>query len=416
MRSHAPQDAILSEKQIESDIEPSRRILHRRATLPKLTGVEDEHTHFDRRQSILDDGQVIDPADIGFAVTSGSNFLKRRSRSAGALHALSQVQTRPSPIPWKQERRRSDEIRYWRASVTASPATNDPQQTFSNNHGQPAIANPTHETTCLSEAQSVDHDTSRPEDSNSIPGRISDTGKSFHFGGLTVTVDDGGEKGSIEERVVSLEVKLIDLEYTVSRLQSSSTTGQSESSTYMLGHESTTLSNQSHHNSDAATNLSVSTQPTTVSLFSPLDEHAAQQKQHAEVDDVIRGPLRVSTSTGSRPRNSLDTLTIDHLNSLIGLIRREQAARHRLEDQVVELQREFKSLRLQLLPSSGPSTPYATPYAAHSGWSHTQPGRIFDDSETDDGFQEIYETPTEFTGRGVYEGGVMVGRGEGIAF
>ena len=401
LRSHAPLDAIPLDKH---DIEPPRRILHRRATLPKLTGADDEYPHIDRRQSILDNGQMIDPADIGFAVTSGSNFLKRRSRSASALYATTQIPIRPSPIPWKQERRRSDGIRYWRASVTPSPATNDPQQTLSNDHAQVTITKLKQETTRLSEAQS----TLRPGDSNPIPERTSDTGKSFHFGGVTAAFD-GEERGSVEERVVTLESKLIDLEYLVSKLQSSSITGRPESPTYMLGHESTTLSNQSHHNSDAATNLSVSTQPTTISLFSPSDE---QPRQHTEVDSTSRVPLRVSTSAGARPRNSLDTLTIDHLNSLIGLIRREQAARHRLEDQIVELQREFKSLRLQLLPSSGPGTPYAT----HNGWDHAQPGRIFDDSETDDGFQEIYGTPTEFNGRGVYEGGVLHGRGEGIAF
>lgn len=60
----------------------------------------------------------VEERDIGLAVTSGSNP-KRRSRSAGALRDIGKGH------PDSSGRRRSDEIRYWRASIEERPMSGE---------------------------------------------------------------------------------------------------------------------------------------------------------------------------------------------------------------------------------------------------------------------------------------------------
>ena len=60
----------------------------------------------------------VEEREIGLAVTSGSNP-KRRSRSAGALRDIHKLQAESS------NRRRSEEIRYWRASTEERPMSGD---------------------------------------------------------------------------------------------------------------------------------------------------------------------------------------------------------------------------------------------------------------------------------------------------
>ncbi|KAI9714478.1 MAG: hypothetical protein M1820_000439 [Bogoriella megaspora] len=65
-----------------------------------------------------DSAVPVEERDIGLAVTSGSNP-KRRSRSAGALRDMNKLRADDAG------RRRSDEIRYWRASVGERPLSGE---------------------------------------------------------------------------------------------------------------------------------------------------------------------------------------------------------------------------------------------------------------------------------------------------
>ncbi|KAF2272525.1 uncharacterized protein EI97DRAFT_208149 [Westerdykella ornata] len=110
MNVNAPQQASPPHNYISFD-RPSLETMGRRATLPNILH---HHTVAGQDDAADPEPPQHDGRQIGIALssppqTSHSIQSKRRSRSAGALRDL--ARNRPSV-----ERRRSDEIRYWRAS------------------------------------------------------------------------------------------------------------------------------------------------------------------------------------------------------------------------------------------------------------------------------------------------------------
>ena len=102
-------------------VEPTPRL--RRASLPSvvLDGAERDALRTAIGQNQYEgDVTLEDEKYFGLAVTSGSNP-KRRSKSADALYDAARAH-RMSPIQWRQWRRRSDEIQYWRDSIGAEQA------------------------------------------------------------------------------------------------------------------------------------------------------------------------------------------------------------------------------------------------------------------------------------------------------
>jgi hypothetical protein len=405
--SHAPFD-ISGSKDIEADGRTERTGRPRRATLPSIVGTpEPFDSSFPPRQSIS--GQI-DPANIGYAVTSGSNP-RRRSRSADAYY--NSKSHRMSPIQWRQQRRRSDEIRYWRASIDPVPNVKvvEDEKEVPEPELPEAVPVEDHEEDEIEEKQVHEDDSEKEEDNR-------DT---FDFGVFASTIQQE-ENISMEERMMTVEVKLMDLEYAIAKLQPPTllsvpeATPQPESS--RQGRLTPSSAYKSQLGSDITTNGSISTQPTNPSLISPPStnrttddpfiESKARPMSTATMKKDFQPISPVQSERNYDKRNSITNLTIDHFTSLIGLIRREQAARHRLEDQIVELQREISRLKQQYSPTG-------VGYARPKVWASSRRMPSYEDTtSTDDGYQDVYETPVEQ--RREYEGAIFPSPSEGEAF
>ena len=398
-------------KEPDSQAVFERRTRPRRATLPSViitTTERDEILgglspgHEDTTaQSVLDD-------NIGFAITSGSNP-KRRSKSVEGLYSLARSQ-QLSPLPWQTKRRRSEEIQYWRNSVISSPS--------------PLIPDESHDALEQIEEKPANEAKSLQHEGGHSQGKEEDQVErsTFDFGLLATAIHDQEQVG-LEERVVTVEVKLMDLEYAISKLQRRTPSpieasskadlpsskpkqrpepvvrpfrglASASSSESVSDVDSQERSNHSHNR--IRTSHSFSTGSPKERKSRPISAATTvRPRGHPQ------NPPSPAETTNSRhvKRGSLTAITTDHYATLVSLLRREQTARARLQEQVNELQ-----LQVQQLLSS-------TPQLANESWLHHsyQPskpnhsggyqghGTEYDETDTDDGYGEVYETPTEQT-------------------
>lgn len=259
--------------------------------------------------------QSINTRDIGFAVTNGSHP-KRRSRSVGAY---TDSNHRMSPIQWRQQRTRSDDFSYYRESVVEPGKTQtEPNAT----EATPDIAT----------------ETTAPE---------GDFNFELQEGGL-----EGQERIGLEERLVTLEIKLMDLEYLLSRVQAGSTISTIQEP--KGGHnrqdsvETYTSSGAQSVPNSSLPGLGQSFSPSSSSVFRGGDQMrngrpnsiATTLKPSANLQ---ANSFRNSTVDYSK-RSSLSGLTIEHYSTLVTLVRHEQTARMRLEEQVTHLQQRVDAL------------------------------------------------------------------------
>ena len=387
----------------------------RRASLPSVilkssALAAQQETETEQERNLLG-VETTDDANIGFAVTSGSNP-RRRSRSADAFYDASKGH-RMSPIQWRQWRRRSDEIKYWRDSVAESPAL-----TSKLHDDEIALKEEAGETGVTTDA-TVDEE----------GDAIRDT---FDFGVLASSMQER-ENISMEERVVTLEVKLMSLEYAISKLQAQPPSPAGSTSQYLqptLGMRNTSVDSEPPATSSPSKFLgqsyvsSIESQSTQPTSHSSNEFHQQRKLRPISNAPTIRPQRAASPATSdkerkARNRTSITSLTIDHYTTLIGLIRREQAARIRLEDQVSELQQQLISFQYPPPPHSRSQVLRwkGNPYVQNSSEAlDLQSGRSafdHDDTDTDDGDQEVYETPTE---RREFEGAVFESPFAGEAF
>jgi hypothetical protein len=339
----------------------------------------------------------VDPLDIGFAVTSGSHP-NRRSRSAHALYDLA----KNSPESIQDGCPRSDESRRWQDGPAPDPALDTYSQTEpTSRHSfrllQDASTAPDSRASGKVEAGAEEVRHSGPD----LPGHLS-----FDFQRLATTFNQQ-ESIPLEDRVMIAEVKLMDLEYAISKLQARSppspsaqtATPRPEKELHVLptGLTVTPLGRtrltqaKSEPGSGSTTAGTVSTQPTAPSLST------APEDDDPFVDDKALRPLSIETSlhrpeagltsaghsasnprasasgsgaeghaSGDRPSTSdpsdpspsnrpvsLTSISIDHFTTLITLLKREQHARIRLEEEIAQLRRDVWHL---LYPSPAPAT------------------------------------------------------------
>ena len=263
--------------------------------------------------------QTPDTQNIGFAVTNGSNP-KRRSRSVGAFR---DSEHRMSPIQWRRWRRRSDEIRYWRASSDmASPVIKGMDS--------PELG------------QNRDDTTTTNEEAQTIDAPNGD----FNFG-LPSNAAHNQENIGLEERLVTLEIKLMDFEFALAKLQAiSRSPSRRQSRQIGLGvrqdsAETCESSDELQLTSEPASSMPPETPPMQSSQWlkdmtpktRPTSVATTLKPGHSGTAGSVR-----KKSIDRSTRSSLMALSIDHYTTLITLIRNEQSARQRLEQQVSILQ------------------------------------------------------------------------------
>ena len=365
--------------------------------------------------------QTVDAHNIGFAVTNGSNP-KRRSRSVGAFR---DTEHRMSPIQWRRWRRRSDEIKYWRQSTDLG-----------------SLGIKTFESPDL--GQKDDADAADNDD-----GNLGQHTEEFNFG-LPADAMQNQDRIGLEERVVTLEIKIMDFEYAISKLQAGSTPpSRRHSERIEMAERQNSVDSylSSDHRQapiEASPALPQETPPVSPSKFA--HENTPQQRPTSVATTLkasASGP-HTSACKGSidrSTRSSLTGLTIEHYTTLITLIRHEQSSRVRLEQQVSMLQQQ-----LERISPSHPSHSHANSLSQHSqsrslssqqrrrgfvdvgnrGGHYRQPrprSSSYSTNETDtddDIYHDVYVTP-DITPveRGEYERGAferVAGVEEGMAF
>ena len=353
-----------------------------------------------------------------------------------------------SPIQWRQWRRRSDEIRYWRESKTSdgSPAIGGTGFVTSEPLGE-ISADPNPKPSFIA----VDGE-GRPFEAHN---------QDFNFGLPPDDVQSNeniGEHIGLEERMITLELKLMDFEFAISKLQAGSFSPADRFrhpepltvAPAVPAHSRSVSDQPQMHSSKVGSSAFIDQYP-SLAYYQNSGTPASQQGPFAPGHDstIIHPkprPISIATTlkasgasnqnnspiTRDRSaRNSITELTIEHYTTLITLIRREQSARMRLEDQVTELQRQ-----VELLQARSPSASHSQqrreqqqnlgrhfspddirrPYRLGVE-GREQRGRSsnYSDEETDtddDAFHDVYVTPVE---RGEFERESFEGE-EGVAF
>ena len=330
-----------------------------------------------------------------------------------------------SPIQWRRWRRRSDEIKYWRQSTDLGAL------------GIKRLESP-------EQGQKDDVDAAEKDDGH--PGQPSDE---FNFG-LPADAMQNQDRVGLEERMVTLEIKLMDFEYAISKLQAGSTSPSRRHSERieMAGRQNSVDSYlASDHRQapiEASPSLPLETPPVSPLKF--VSESTPQQRPTSVATTLKAGASGPYTSASKGPvesstRSSLTGLTIEHYTTLITLIRHEQSSRVRLEQQVSLLQQQLDLIS----PShSSQSHSHSLPQHSHSrslssqhrrqgfvdvgsrGVHYRQPRPRSSSYSTngtdtdDDTYHDVYVTPDVTpVERGEYERGAferVAGVGEGMAF
>ncbi|GAW23142.1 hypothetical protein ANO14919_126920 [Xylariales sp. No.14919] len=308
-----------------------------------------------------------DPESIGRAVSVDFLPSRRRSRSLSQLHDVSEGHV--------LVRKRSEEIRYWRASQNPGPLSSD----LSVSHrGEPETTETTEPTTDILEEETQPiHTPPQP----------------FNFGAMsTMRIT---QAASLEERVSTLEVQNQKLERLVSQLfhfvpaidNYSDTLGHSASiaptappTTY--AETSSAAAETSIHQNlpvDAGplssgysisdqSNVSFEDEKTFIGSIQPSTRDAPRPISNV----TIRG----ATSLPSLPRDDSGVFTPNHYNTLKALLDAERAARHALEIRVAKLSHIVETL--SRTPRGLAAYPLAGALANVSVFDH-------DDDDDDDG-------------------------------
>ena len=428
---------------------PDRPARPRRASLPSVILSSQEAEDINNALTGLGlqdtNTQTIDGHNIGFAVTSGSNP-KRRSRSAGA-YRTSAKEHRMSPIQWRQWRRRSDEIRYWRESTTSDGSPAIGGTGFINSEPLEVPENPTDKSTYDAGEQE-----GRPFEAHN---------QDFNFGLPADDIHSSGNIGEhigLEERMITLELKLMDFDFAISKLQAGSFSPTDhfqhpEPLPALPGHSRSVSDQPQMHSSKPGGSAFIDQYP-SLAYYQTGGTPASQQgpfaSAHHDPTAIQPRPRPTSIATTLKAsgannqnnspvtrdrtaRNSITELTVEHYTALLTLIRREQSARIRLEDQVTDLQRQLQALQAGS-PASAQSRrreqqenlgrhfspdDIRRPYGLGVD-SRQQRGRQSNYSQSeetntdtdDDAFHDVYVTPIE---RGEFEREEFDGE-EGVAF
>lgn len=267
----------------------------------------------------------------------------------------------------------------------------------------------------------------------------------FNFG-LSTGAMDHQEHIGIEERMVTLEIKLMDFEYAISKLQASLASPispphhrfhsideprRSEDSERAQNYPLSPLYRSKQPSEDFYAPSSAHGTPAlqTHQRPFPLSIHTPTTPEPQELSTNNR-PTSVATTlkAGAHDRAFRATatgLTIEHYTALIALIRREQSERIRLEEDVLHLQRQVHLLMDSQRPSSpqhetrlydsesvrrrSPEEAMGSPRGRYRRRSST-----YTETDTDDAsLHEVYVTPVE---RGEYEREQLGIEEEGVAF
>ncbi|KAE8348327.1 hypothetical protein BDV28DRAFT_143771 [Aspergillus coremiiformis] len=305
----------------------------RRATLPSLVLSDDES------RDALDSLLYSDPVSCQTKSPHLRDFderrrellhSKRRSRSATALRGLAKHH-RMSPIQW---RRRSIESY---VTSTACGATSDPEVV--------SIRPPTRSTVVSAPQTVIEPSIDGVDPLDEAAGEdISPNVETL----VSSMQHDGSV--SLEQRLTTLEVKLIDLEFAIARMQTErnepSPTGSRKQSQTACQHKCKKSTAHSTPSGSETTSRSGSAgdRPLSTATIRPSTHHPGSQVMHS--------PSLISLS------DHHNNISVEQYSALVMLLRREQNARRSLEHEVSGLRSDIQQLQQLARSSMGLRTMY----------------------------------------------------------
>lgn len=315
------------------------------------------------------------------APSPAEGHLKRRSRSADALNRMiSDFNLRNAT-----SRDRQSDIAYWRKSIVDNPLPAWPPWQEQESGSVPSTG-----------AEEIP------------PSRV--PLQNFDFG---LERPDGHEV-TLEDRVNTLEVKVIDFEYAITKLQGQNVSKPSFQQQVAKRGSIHDLFPQDMHS--GMTSSTSSLEPTSF-LTSP-DDSPLPQEDHFRPDRSSKAttirPLTARRRSGVQSPSPV-RITVDQFDKLMDILRREQNARRQLETQVNELQAQLDSLRSPVYAEIRETTDYPSPDSKHTTPATNRTLRRsppfssekkvaeqsrFSMSEVDsdtDGYDDVYETPQDRT-------------------
>ncbi|KAL4981050.1 hypothetical protein BDW66DRAFT_2503 [Aspergillus desertorum] len=347
------------------DTEPRQR----RATLPSLIFSDDESrqaleavVHPERTPSNikLSSHASSDPEEIRRRRMRNVN---RRSRSAGALRVLAQEHHRMSPIQWK--RRRSIESEFLASTACGISSDSDSSRP------------PTRSTIATASTSKPSADVSAFEEEEPENELMPPPSLPTNVGELISSMQND-DNASLEQRMTTLEVKLIDLEFAIARMQSGRTDTPAADAPKRRGSEparhkrqksSAKSSAKSFPHSppssldDSSTREQISTNDRPLSMStirpSPSDIYRAR---------ALQAPSMISLHSDS------GTISIQQYSALVMLLRREQTARRNLEQQVSGLREDIERLARMARDSIGVGTMYPINSVESEEYLRIRPG------------------------------------------
>ncbi|KAL4951498.1 hypothetical protein BDW69DRAFT_38528 [Aspergillus filifer] len=327
------------------DTEPRQR----RATLPSLIFSDDGSRH--ALEEVLHPGKRPNSRKLSPHAKSDPDEVrrrqmrntKRRSRSAGALRALAH-EHRMSPIQWK--RRRSVESDY--VASTAYGVASDSEL---------STRPPTRSTVASADKPSADSEVSvfeadEPEDEPSphpsLPPNV----------GELISSMQTDDNASLEQRLTTLEVKFIDLEFAIARMQSGRANTPADSPNQKPSHSTS----RRHKRQKSSGNYS----PPSSRNSSPSEEQPPVPSTAAErplststikpsISDIHRARALQAPSMVSLNSDS-GAISVQQYSALVMLLRREQTARRNLEQQVSNMREDIERLNRMARDSVGIGT------------------------------------------------------------
>ncbi|KAI9369872.1 hypothetical protein BJX61DRAFT_123769 [Aspergillus egyptiacus] len=314
----------------------------RRATLPSLILSDDGSRHAleavihpERRPSMRNFSPHAnsDPEEVQRRQIRN---IKRRSRSAGALRTLAK-QHRMSPIQWR--RPRSVESDYG-ATTTYDMASDSEPSRPPTRTTVASVSKPSAEMSVFEEDEPEDEPSLAPSVPPSLPPNV---------GGLISSMQND-EDASLEQRLTTLEVKLIDLEFAIARMQGGRGETQANSPAQKNTQEPARNIRQksSGHSPSSGDDCSVEhaipDRPLSTSTIRPslVDIQRAR---------ALQAPSMVSLGDSG-------AISVQQYSALVMLLRREQSARRNLEQQVSSLREDIERLNRVARDSIGVRTMY----------------------------------------------------------
>ena len=315
----------------------------RRNTLPSIVLSQQEAQLIARAldHKITSSEQYLPRVDVEDPGQS-SRALKRRSRSADALNEL-------AAGVGDEHRNRESEIEYWRNSTVEPCQPESPDET----------------TTAATDVKRLTRYalTYGPETSTATNTLSRNYGRGLH--------KEANNSVSLEERVSTLEVKMIDFEYAIATLQGNlaqsalSSRPSARRSIHDLFPTATSQQLEQVPPPDSYTPTQRPSGPTLTTVRSP----SQMQSLRLSRSDTIRPSTARQQPFYTIPPKSTDVPlapATDNYEVILQLVREEQFARQRLESQVQDLQREIDDLRTPVYAYIRPATiPTPSPESKH---------------------------------------------------